>query len=533
MKEIRGGDLTARRRRLSLSAIALGVCSLAVLTGCSKKTPEAAPVPDVKAASAAATPIQVSVTPVKVQSMADTANVTGALASLNDVTVGVKIAGKLSAVYFREGDVVRAGQVVAQQDTADLQAQLDSQRANLLAAQTKLSSANVALTDAKTNLKLTQDQVESSIKQAQSGVASAQEQLAIMKQGARTQEKQQADENVKVAKADVESAQSDRDKARKDLKRYQALARQGAVAPQQLDQMQAIADSADAHYVSAQSRYNAAVQNASLITEGNRPEDIRRSSLAVEQAKETLVTALANRNQINLRRADVANAEVGILSAKAGIEQSKALVRLAEQALRDASILSPIDGIVAERKAEPGMQIAVAKPDVLRIVSLNNIYFDAQLTEAQFSEVRVGMKVDVTVDARPGKTFAGTIVKIFPVASAQARSFTVRISLVNESNLLRPQMFARGRIVLATHPSARVVPRDAVLDPNGNSGRVYVVKDGKVDEKKVVLGFSNVQVTEITSGLQVGDEVISSGQGQVQPGDKVTVIKAAPPIIQP
>jgi HlyD family secretion protein len=527
VKEIRGWNLTTRRRALSFSVVALSVFSIAALSGCGKKSPDAAEVTPAKTASVQSAAIQVSVTPVKIQPMSDSADVTGALAALNDVTVSVKIAGKMAAVYFREGDVVRAGQIVAQQDTADLQAQLDSQRANLLSAQTKLSQANVALTDAKTNLKLTQDQVESAIKQAQSGVSSANEQYTIMKQGARTQERQQAEENDKVAKSDVDSALSDRDKARKDLKRYQALARQGAIAPQQLDQMQAIADSADAHYLSAQSRYNSAVQNVSLIQEGNRPEDIRKAGLAVEQAKEVLVTALANRNQVNMRRADVENAQVGILSAKAGIEQSQATVRLAEQALRDASIKSPIDGIVAERKAEPGMQIAVTKPDVLRIVSLNNIYFDAQLTEAQFSEVRVGMAVAVSVDARPGKTFQGTVAKIFPVASAQARSFTVRITMVNENNLLRPQMFARGRIVLATHPNAHIVPRDAVLDPNGDSGRVFVVKDGKADERKVKLGFSNVQSTEVTSGLAVGDEVVTSGQGQIQPGDKVNVIKAA------
>lgn len=527
MKEIRGWNLASRRRALSLSVVAISVFSIAALSGCGKKGSDPPEVPAAKTASVQSAAIQVSVTPVKIQSMSDSADVTGALAALNDVTVSVKIAGKMAAVYFREGDVVRAGQIVAQQDTADLQAQLDSQRANLLAAQSKLSQANVALTDARTNLKLTQDQVASAIKQAQSGVESANQQLAIMKQGARVQERQQADENVKSAKADLDSAQSDRDRASKDLKRYQALARQGAIAPQQLDQVQAVADSADAHYLAAQSRYNAAVQNASLVQEGNRPEDIQKASLAVQQAKEVLVTALANRSQINLRRADVENAQVGILSAKAGIEQSQATVRLAEQALRDASIKSPIDGIVAERKAEPGMQVAVAKPDVMRIVSLNNIYFDAQLTEAQFSEVRVGMPVAVTVDARPGKTFQGTVAKIFPVASAQARSFTVRITMVNEGNLLRPQMFARGRIVLATHPNARVVPRDAVLDPNGDSGRVYVVKDGKAEERKVKLGFSNVQSTEVTSGLEVGDEVVSSGQGQIQPGDKVNVIKAA------
>ncbi len=515
-------------RRLSLSIVLACSCSLIVTAGCGKK-PEAPPTdaPGAKPASLQTTAIQVSVTPVKIQSVSDVAEVTGALAALNDVTVGVKISGKMAEVYFREGDVVRAGQIVAQQDTADLQAQLELQRANLLSAQTKLSQSRVALTDAETNLKLTQEQVESSIKTAQAGESSASQQLAIIKQGARLQERKQAEESVQSAKADVDSALADRDRARKDLKRYQSLARQGAIAPQQLDQAQSVSDSADARYLAVQSRLNSATQSLSLIQEGNRPEDIRRAEFSLEQAKQARLTALSNRNQISLRRADVENARIGILSAKAGIEQSQASVRLAQQALQDASIKSPIDGIVAERKVERGAQVAVAKPDVMRIVSLNNIYFDAQLTEAQFSEVRVGQSVAVTVDARPNKTFQGTVAKIFPVASAQARSFTVRITLQNMGSLLRPQMFARGRIVLATHPNALVVPRDAVLDSNGSSGRVYVVKDGKAVERKIQTGISSVQLVEVKSGVEQGEEVITSGQGQIQPGDKVKVLKAA------
>ncbi len=521
-------DGSRPKRVFSLSVVLACSCSLVLFAGCGKKSGSAADAPGANPAALKTTAIQVSVTPVKIQPMSDVAEVTGALAALNDVMVGVKSSGKMAEVYFREGDVVRAGQIVAQQDTADLQAQLDQQHANLLSAQTKLSQSKVALTDAQTNLKLTQEQVESAIKTAQAGEDSATQQLAIVKQGARAQERQQAEENVQSAKADVDSALSDRDKARKDLKRYQSLARQGAIAPQQLDQAQAVADSADARYLSTQSRYNAAKQSLSLIQEGNRPEDIRKAEYAVEQAKQARLTALSNRSQISLRRADVENARIGILSAQAGIEQAQASVRLSQQALQDASIKSPIDGIVAERKVERGMQIAVAKPDVLRIVSLNNIYFDAQLTEAQFSEVRVGQAVTVTVDARPGKTFQGMVAKIFPVASAQARSFTVRITLQNEGSLLRPQMFARGKIVLATHANALVVPRDSVLDSNGNSGRVFVIKDGKAEERKIKTGFSNVQVTEVLSSLETGDEVVTSGQGQIQPGDKVTVIKAAP-----
>lgn len=467
------------------------------------------------AKSTETTAVQVSVTPALTGAIRQTALVTGTLTSQDDVVVGVKLAGKVVAVYKREGDPVRSNEVVAQEDPVDYQHQLDQQQANLLAARTRVQQANeqyhqaqVALVNAKTNLTLTDEQTQSSVSQARSALKSAQAQLAITKQGARVQEREQALESVNAAKAD-------RVKARADLTRYQNLYRQNAVSAQQLDQAQAATDSAEA-------RYNSTLQAYNLIQSGNRPEDIQRAQYAVEQANQTLITATSNRSQVSLRREDVQTASAGVSSARAGIAQAnagvaqaEAAVRLARKSLEDTTIRSPIDGVVAERRAEPGQELGAGK-DVLRIVSLNSIYFDAQLPESQFSQVRIGQSVAVTVDARPGRTYQGTVRKLFPVASSGARSFTVRIALANERQDLRPAMFARGSIVLETHPHATLVPRDAVLDVNGNEGRLFVIRKNVAEERKVTLGFSDGLQTEIAAGIERGELVVILGQAQLQ-----------------
>ncbi len=502
---------TLPRRRAWMVLLTAGAALLSMgLAGCRGGGGAAAPKATQTAAQNPGT--QVMVTPARVGSIQDVADVTGSLNALHDVTVGVKIAGKVVAVYAREGDFVRAGQTVAQQDPADLQAQLDQQRANLTAAQTKLTQAQVSYENAKTTLKLTDEQTRSAVRQAQAGLAAAQDQAAVIQQGARPQEIQQAEANVAAAKAD-------RDQAHSDLKRYRDLYRQQAVSAQQLDQAQATADSADA-------RYNAAMQALSLQKEGNRPEDIRRAQANVEQSRQELITTQANRNQVELRRQDVENARVGILTAQASIEQSRAAVRLAEQALADAAVRSPINGVVAERKVEPGMQLGAGK-DVMRIVALDSIYFDAQLSETQYAEVRLGMPVKVTVDALPGRAFRGSVTKIYPVASTTARSFTVRVSLFNEANALRPQMFARGQIILATHPHTVLVPHDAVLDYDGTGGRVFLAENGVAQQHQVKTGFSNLHDIEIVAGVSPGDKVITVGQAQLQNGDKIQVLSGS------
>ena len=120
-----------------LAATVLG----ANLTGCGKKeTVDEEKIP--KAASSktpiAKTPLQVSVVTVTTKTISQSVDVTGTLSTLNDVTVGAKLAGKISAVYAREGDSVRVGQTVAQMDSADAKAQFDQANANYLSSLSKL-----------------------------------------------------------------------------------------------------------------------------------------------------------------------------------------------------------------------------------------------------------------------------------------------------------------------------------------------------------------------------------------------------------
>ena len=190
-----------RRVTLALAAAIIG------LAGCRGGGGGGQKVTPVKATAPTAT--QVSVTPARIGSISQTQPITGALSAENDVTVGAKLAGKVVAVYYREGVAVKAGQIVVQQDQADLQAQLDQQRANLASAQTRLSQARVTLQNAQTTLKLTGEQTSSAVAEAKAALDASRQQLAVVKNGARTQERQQAVQAVSQAQADRENSRAD------------------------------------------------------------------------------------------------------------------------------------------------------------------------------------------------------------------------------------------------------------------------------------------------------------------------------------
>ncbi len=504
--------------------ILLPVAAIAAISllGCKSQSP---PTAATAASATAPAVIEVTTSTAVRHSISDTATITGALGSLNDVTVGVKNAGKLIGVFAREGDHVHAGQVVAQQDTTDINSQIVQAQANLRSSQTKLDQAETAYSSAMTNLAMTDETTKSAVDQAQAALKSSQDSLILLRRGARQQELAEAQRTIDSAQGDLQSAQADQTQAVSDLKRYQQLHDMRAISDQQLDQAKTVKLSADARVRSSQAKLNSANDAYSLLKEGAQREDINRSQSIVDQSEQALKTAQSNRDLVKVRRSDLESARSNIGTANAAVAVSRAQLAIAEQALKDSAVRSPIDGVVAERKAEPGMQLAVTKPDVMRIVSLNSIYFDGQLSQSQYSGVHVGQAVTVSVDALPGKDRAATITRIFPVASVNARSFTVRIEIPNPDQRLRPQMFAKGRITLGTHSNAVLVPREAVVDVRitdaDKTGYVFVVENGKAKRVPVTLGYSNVADYEIASGVQAGDKVITVGQAQVQDGDPV------------
>ncbi len=495
--------------------------ALAGCTGCGKKQSAAT-----KTAPVAQVSIQVETSPVQIGSISSTAFVTGSLTALNDVTVGVKAAGPLTGVYKREGDPVTAGEVVAQQDTADLTAKLEQQlaltaqeQAGVTSAQAKLLQAQTAYKNDLTTLQITRSQTSSSVQQAKAAYNSAQQQLVLTIKGARSQQRKEAQAQVVSAKASLKNAQD-------NLHRYEELYRENAVSAQDLDQAQTAFDTANA-------AYNSALQAYDLLQAGPRAEEVQQARDAVAQSRQQLLTAQANTAQVQLRQEDVRSAQqdiqaakAALLQAQAGLQQAQAAADYARQQLKDTTITSPLTGVVAKRLAQSGQQMA-AGAGVLEIVSLQNIYFDAQLPESQFEKVALGMPVQVHVDALPGRVFTGRVARLFPVASQGARSFTVRIYMPSNITLLRPQMFARGTIILATHSNTMLVPRQALLNTQGSKAEAYVVSNNVAHKRKVTLGFSQSDTFEVTSGLKPGEKVITTGAAEVQDGSHVEITSAS------
>ena len=174
------------------------------------------------------------------------------------------------------------------------------------------------------------------------------------------------------------------------------------------------------------------------------------------------------------------------------------------------------------------------------------MYYEPTISETDFSGTSVGDPVQVQIDALPGKTYLGKVSAVYPAASSGSRQFTLRVSVPDPANELRPGMFARGTLLTEVRRNVITVPVTALMpvqngasDAQSSEGtatggttmppqQVFIVGPGsKAQARPVSLGLVTASQAEVTKGLQVGDQLITIGQGQLLPGQKVKVESTA------
>jgi len=223
--------------------------------------------------------------------------------------------------------------------------------------------------------------------------------------------------------------------------------------------------------------------------------------------------------QIPILEASVAESRANLASASADVERS-------ETSLREATIVSPIDGVVLVRDKEVGDGVSSIltaggnATQVMMLGDLSEMFVEARVDEVDLGRITVGMPAIVTVDAHRGEAFIGEVERIAPAGSVDNNgivTFEVRVTVEDPERRLRPDMTAEARLVLGRRDGAVALPQRAVT--RGTGGKWFVDKvsgegeSARVEQVEVTLGLSDGLMTEITDGLQPGDRVTLPGGG--------------------
>jgi len=458
----------------------------------------------------------------------------GTLESPSTARLSPKVSGRIERVLVREGDFVKAGQVLVEMDGDELEAAVLQQQAAVSAAKARLAEAE--LTSGSTDVGVT-----SVIRQQQAALASAQ---ADYNQASKTVDAQvaaqeaevenvrarvsAAQSGVKNAQAELVAAEANLKNANSKLERAKALFEKGYIAAREVEDAQTVVDTAQAGVgvregeleaansavVSARAQLTAADKQLAIVRQRGTA-DIAAAKARLDQVKASLAAAQANTSQSSAYRAN-------LTALRANVAAAEAQLRQARTRKMDANLVSPVDGRVTERNADPGT-VAGANQPVVTIQSLQWLFVKVNLPVDQAGKVRQGQSIRMQLDAFPDDSFGGTITEINPSADERTRQFTVRARIDNRDERLRPGMFARVSLITSLTEPRVVVPKEAVKTGDEASTVLVVDDEGKATTRKITTGASDDSGFEVRSGLEPGDRVVILSYNAVRDDQTVKV----------
>jgi membrane fusion protein (multidrug efflux system) len=195
-------------------------------------------------------------------------------------------------------------------------------------------------------------------------------------------------------------------------------------------------------------------------------------------------------------------------------------LHLAQRNLRDAVIRAPFDGYVAERLVSQGQYLQPLTP-VMRIVRLHPLKITAEIPEKFAPWIESGREISVRVDAFPQQSFDGRVVRIAPAVNMKSRAFAIEGEVPNPDGKLKPGTFARVQITTDHVERAVTIPFAAVQSRYGTN-RVFLVKDGQLAGREIVLGDRLGDRVEVSQGLEAGTPIVAADVEQLADGMKVT-----------
>ena len=432
--------------------------------------------------------------PVEAKSVTVRITASGKVQPVQSVNISPKSPGLLADLNVEQGDTVKQGQIIARMDNSEIKMRILQYQANLEQAKAQLAESEAGSRPEE-------------IAQAKARVDQAQAQLAIIRDGNRLQEIQQAQAQVDSAKASVALTQS-------RVKRYQDLAKDGAISQDSLEQ-----------YVSENSKAKANLEEAqrrlSLLKVGNRNQDIQKQAAIVNQEKE------------GLRKLENGNRPQEIARLKAAVASAEAQLKQQQVQLEDTIIRAPFSGIVTQRYATVGAYVSPAisassdaSATSTSIVALaKGLEVLAKVPEVDIPQIKQGQKVEIAIDAYPDEVFQGRVRLIAPeaVVEQNVTSFQVRVAIDKTANKLRSGMNVSEVTFIGNNiQNALLIPQELIVTQKGKTGVWLLGEKNKPQFKLVTIGANIDNQIQVLEGLKAGDRIFidlpkTKGKGNKEP----------------
>ena len=363
---------------------------------------------------------------------------TGTVRAFNEQDISPRITGMLLTLPVYPGDHVRAGQIVAQLDTAEVGAK--AAQADASARQARIG-ANVAEITHQLHHQAALDQAAAQESASEQAVASA------------SADAQAAQDSVADVRSGVSSAQANADYWKTEIIREKQLADAGAVSRQEYQNEVAQAQVAAAALESSKAKVRQALAM------------VNASQAKITQAQREVSAARAARR---VASADLIIASGQADQAAAGADSASASAREASIVLGYSRIASPEGGIVTERLVAPGTLVSPGMV-LLKVADLSRVRVQAHVAAADLAGMQVGTPVEVQPQGTDAGPIAARISAVFPAASDQTRTAVVEAVIPNLNGRLQLGGFVTMRIATPGTSQKTLVPAEAIVSEGGAS----------------------------------------------------------------
>ncbi|GAB3382566.1 efflux RND transporter periplasmic adaptor subunit [Spongiibacter taiwanensis] len=246
----------------------------------------------------------------------------------------------------------------------------------------------------------------------------------------------------------------------------------------------------------------------------------REASRLLREAERLRADNHISENEVNIRRASLAQADAALAAGQARANLTKEVV-----ARHD--LLAPFDGVISQRLVDSGEWLSRGSP-AFELVSLDPVLVDVSVPQERYADIRPDTAVRLCPDTRPGQCLPGKVAAIIPLGDSSARAFRVRLAATGDNDGLLPGSSAAVEFTLGdTGTPQLVISRDALLRHPDGRYSVFVANNGTASRRNVTLGRESAGKVIVRTGLAEGDRVIVRGNELLSEGQAISITNGA------
>jgi membrane fusion protein (multidrug efflux system) len=260
-------------------------------------------------------------------------------------------------------------------------------------------------------------------------------------------------------------------------------------------------------------------------------QDISSESAQLRAAEAARALARANHDRAQELRGEEVVTQAAYDQALASLKQAQAEIEMVRAIINKKTIKAPFAGRLGIRRIDLGQIIKEGDP-IVSLQAMNPIFVNFLLPQNQIAQIQPGLTVRIRSDSLPGEVLEGRITALNPQVEEATRNIRIQATVENLEEKLRPGMFVNVDVVLPQQASVRVIPATAVVyAPYSDS--VFIVETSPAENERpgglvlrqqfIRLGAQRGDYVAVTSGLQQGDKIVSTGVFKYRNGQKVVV----------